>query len=193
MLVLKVTTRKPMIIGLVRHFKVAYRPASVWMTSEQFQQWVLDYDRSDLLVSNFNDNQVDWEVCICSDLWRAANTAKIIYNGTIHHTPQLREIDMRSLFQTNMKLHYYLWQAFARIAWYYAHQSQTESRKETLLRAQYIVDEIEANYTGENILVVSHGAFMKYVSLELRRRGYDGISSIKPENGRLYIFTKPSS
>ncbi|WP_018758343.1 histidine phosphatase family protein [Paenibacillus terrigena] len=176
-------------IGLVRHFKVTYRPDSKWMTSEQFNQWVDQYNKSDITPTIHSSNDLNWGVCLSSDLSRAIKTAEIMYQGNIIRTNQLREIGIRSVIQSRIKLHYSIWLFMGRVAWYFSHKSQEESRDETLLRARYVINRLET-YEETNVLVVSHGAFMKSLSKELIRRGYKGKGFIKPRNGRLYTYER---
>lgn len=177
-------------IGLVRHFKVDYQPDNRWMTSDQFNQWVERYDHSDVCVSAFLDGDLKWDVCLCSDLYRAAKTADIIYKGPVIKTAQLREIRMSWPSQSKLRLHYYVWQMIARLAWYFSHPSQEESRRESVLRARQFIDHIEETYQQSNVLIVSHGAFMKCLTQELLRRGYKGKRFVHPKNGKLYTFTR---
>ncbi|TDL49207.1 histidine phosphatase family protein [Paenibacillus dendritiformis] len=177
-------------IGLVRHFKVDYEPDNRWMTSDQFNQWVERYDLSDVCVSAFLDGDLKWDVCLCSDLYRAAKTADIIYKGPVIKTAQLREIRMSWPSQSKLRLHYYVWQMIARLAWYFSQPSQEESRRESVLRARQFIDHIEETYQQSNVLIVSHGAFMKCLTQELLRRGYKGKRFVHPKNGKLYTFTR---
>lgn len=177
-------------LGLVRHFKVDYQPDNRWMTSEQFNQWVERYDYSDICVSAFLDCDLKWDICLSSDLHRAVKTAEFIYEGPVIKTAQLREIGMSWPSQSSFKLHYYAWQILARLAWYFSYPSQEESRRGTGLRARQFIDHIEENYRESNVLIVSHGAFMRCLTQELLRRGYQGKRPYTPENGKLYTYVK---
>ncbi|BFH68461.1 MAG: histidine phosphatase family protein [Paenibacillus dendritiformis] len=177
-------------IGFVRHFKVASQPDNRWMTPEQFNQWVERYNHSDVHAGAFLDCDLKWDVCLSSDLYRAAKTAQLIYGGPVILTAQLREIGMSWPGSSQLRLHYYAWQMMARLAWYLSHPSQEESRRESVMRARQFIDHIEENYRQSNVLVVSHGAFMKCLIQELLRRGYKGKRPYKPKNGKLYTYVK---
>ncbi|GAB6988766.1 histidine phosphatase family protein [Paenibacillus pini] len=179
-----------MIIGLVRHFKVTYKPISTWMNSEEFNQWIEEYNKSGVSPPESTGHGVEWNMCLSSDLSRATVTAEMLHKGQIIKTDQLREIAMRSVTSTQIKLHYYMWLFIIRIAWLVSHKSQDETKAETILRAKQVVDQIEENDKGSNILVVSHGAFMRVLYQELIRRGYKGRGFAKPKNGKLYTFEK---
>jgi len=160
------------------------------MTSVQFNQWVEQYNKSDICTTGYCRNDLKWDVCLCSDLSRAFETAKIIYKGNITRTDQLREIGVQSVNHSKIRLHYNIWLFLGRVAWYISHKSQKETRNETLLRARGIVNRIEENYRESSVLVVRHGAFMKILIQELKRRGYEGKGFINPANGRVYNFQK---
>jgi len=176
-------------IGLVRHFKVTFKPERSWMTSEQFDQWVEDYNNSDIEPMALIGDNLNWDLCLSSDLLRASRTAELIFPGAIIKGPQLREIRIRSAFTSHIKLHYMIWLILGRIAWHFSHRSQGESRIGSLARAKQVIDRIEASGQS-HILVVTHGMFMKSLRKELIRRGYTGKTFLKPKNGKLYVLCK---
>jgi len=177
-------------IYLVRHFKVDYRPSKTWMNSNEFNQWVNIYNESELLEETEMINKTELsDFCLSSDLRRAIKTAETLHNGLITTSTLLREIDVKAVFKTRMRLHYNIWLLMGRLAWYFSHGSQSETREQTILRVRNIIDMIEARKES-NILVVSHGALMRYLAKELRKRGYRGRRFLKPENGERYIFER---
>jgi broad specificity phosphatase PhoE len=178
-------------IGLVRHFKVIHKLDRKWMTSDQFNAWVEAYNNAEIEQSDLDYGFSEWNVCISSDLSRAIQTAETIYTGPIIATNRLREIEVQSIHPLgNLKLHYHMWLLMGRLAWYLSHGSQAERRSETLERAGHIIDWIEERYHNRNVLVVSHGAFMKVLTQELSKRGYRGKGFVQPRNGAMYIFEK---
>lgn len=102
---------------------------------------------------------------------------------------ELREISMYPLFKKNMKLPFLLWAFLVRTAWLINHQSQQETKFDVEQRIHSVLDQIIQNQ-NDNILIVSHGAFMMMMSKELLRRGFKGKKITRPENGKLYIFEK---
>ncbi|EHB68487.1 MULTISPECIES: histidine phosphatase family protein [Paenibacillus] len=177
-------------IGIVRHFKVTYKPENKWMTAKQFNNWVEEYDKAEIQIANNISNDRKWDVCYCSNQSRATRTAKVIFDGEIIITDQLREIGITAVSKSKIKLHLTIWLILARIAWFLSHKSQEESKLQTLSRAKLILDEIEQKYSETNVLIVSHGAFIKTLTKELDRRGYKGKVDIKPRNGKLYTYNK---
>lgn len=178
-------------IGLVRHFKVIHKWDREWMTSDQFNAWVEAYNNAEIEQSDLDYDYSEWNVCISSDLPRAIQTAETIYPGPIIATNRLREIEVQSIHPLgNLKLHYHMWLLMGRLAWYLSHRSQAERRSETRKRAGHIIDWIEEHYRDRNVLVVSHGAFMKVLTQVLYSRSYRGKGLVQPRNGAMYIFEK---
>ena len=177
-------------IGIVRHFKVNFITNRKWMTAKQFNDWVEQYDQAEIDSTNHFTNNIIWDVCLTSDLSRATNTAEIIFEGETVVSDQLREIGIRAVINSKIKLHINIWMILGRIAWLFSHKSQAESKSQTLQRAKKILDKIEINYPHSKVLVVSHGAFMRVLFKELKRRGYIGKLKMKPKNGELYLFDR---
>ena len=77
------------------------------------------------------------------------------------------------------------------MSWIRNHPSQPEIRSLTKVRVKNILDEIIANATEEdNILIVSHAGIMYSIRKELERRGFKGDKFLKAENGKLYLYEK---
>jgi len=159
------------------------------MNSKQFIKWIETYNNSEIIPPNNIKKLVNWDICYSSDLKRAELTAKLLYNGKIVITKDLREIGLKNFMNTEIKLHYKIWLIIGRIIWYFSKNSQEETRYETISRARKFVDLIErSNYS--NILIVTHGAFMKYLNSELKQRKYKGKTGFIPKNGQLIIYKK---
>jgi Fructose-2,6-bisphosphatase len=178
-------------IGFVRHYEVMHKPVGKWMTAAQFNDWVEQYDKAELRTLKPDVGGIEWEVCFSSHLSRATRTADSIFKGKIILSEQLREIGIHAVSaRTRIKLPLSLWLILARLAWYVSHRSQEEGKVQTISRARRFIESIERDYGASNVLIVSHGAFIKVLAKELRLRGYKGKTGIIPKNGRLYAFMK---
>jgi hypothetical protein len=174
-------------IGLVRHYKVNQATPNKWMTSVEFENWIEQYDHSDVILKPSSINGADWDMCFSSDLSRAVKTSNHVYKDEIIYTELLREIKIHPFLQTNIKLHYKLWLLISRMSWNLRHKSLPDSKHKTMLRARDIVDQME-QLSVSSVLIVSHGALMWYIQKELRKRKYKGRMFIYPACGKLYVF-----
>ncbi|WP_019636556.1 histidine phosphatase family protein [Paenibacillus fonticola] len=90
------------------------------------------------------------------------------------------------------KVHLNLWLLLGRFGWLLEHRSQ-ENKQFTIERARTFLNMIEANKhkrSHNQVLIVTHGAFMKVLRHELLHRGYIGDRFSTPRNGEIYIFEK---
>lgn len=188
-----------MSLGLVRHFRVQQKPERTWLTGEQFNQWVREYETAPIQQPVPMSSLQKWDICLCSDQARAVHTASYFDAQKFIYTEQLREIGIAALqlgeFKlSRLRLPLSCWLLFARLSWTAGHPSQPESKAAVLQRAQMVIDslaaEAEAAAPEGRVLIVSHGAFMKVLDRELRRRGYKAERMFFPRNGQLYLYEK---
>lgn len=177
-------------IGLIRHFKVQLHPTSSWLTADQFLAWIEQYDQAPIQVMDTQVRAEEWEVCFSSSLSRATRTASSIIQAPIIRSELLKEIELYPIGKIRVKLHITMWLILARIAWLVSHSSQRESKRQADQRAQQFIESIENDYPDKNVLIVSHGAFIRVLAKELKRRGYRGKTNWKPKNGKLYRYTR---
>lgn len=179
-------------IGIIRHFKVnCYKKP--FMTSKEFKEWEKNYNESDVTRNDVELMEIKWNKCYSSTLIRAVETAKDVYKGEIIKTNLIRETVIDPIFESNLKLPYWFWAVSARLAWYFNHNSQEESKTSTRKKAREFVDLIEnesMNDSLENILIVTHGFFMYTLQKELKSRGFKGKIVRTPKNGTLYLYVR---
>ena len=75
------------------------------------------------------------------------------------------------------------------LLWLFSLKSQPEVKPQTILRIDKFLKQIESS-GHQNILIVSHGFFMKIFVRELLKRGFKGDLDFSPKNGKLYRFEK---
>lgn len=156
------------------------------VNSQELRTWQEEYNISEIIENELELGKIEWEKCYSSDLIRAEKTAKKAFEGEIIYLEELREIPLSPFFKRNMKLPLFLHLIFIRMAWFFSHQSQVETRKDVLERINKVLDDILAN--NENILIVGHGGIMMFMSKELKKRGFKGPLIRRPKNGILYTF-----
>ncbi|MDA3860439.1 MAG: phosphoglycerate mutase family protein [Melioribacteraceae bacterium] len=174
-------------IGLVRHFKVISPHGSKKLTSKEFDEHMSGYDIYPVKPNEINIDSNDWDICYASTLSRAQTTAQTVYSGKIISTPLIVEVPLSAFMKTSFKLHTMVWQVVGRIAWLFSFKSQKEGRPQTLLRINQFLELIEKS-GHQNILIVSHGFFMKILARELKKRNFKGELEFSPKNGKLYRF-----
>jgi broad specificity phosphatase PhoE len=177
-------------IALVRHFKVKRGyPQKAFITPAELDQWIIEYDESDIEEQRVDLGSIQWQLCYSSDMTRALKTAEGIFQGKINVSKDLREIKPFWRINKNWRLPFILYPLIGRIAWLLKLPSQGEGRDQVKGRAERIIDEV-LSQKAENILIVSHGGIMMFLKKELLKRGFRGPGFSVAEHGRLYIFEK---
>jgi broad specificity phosphatase PhoE len=177
-------------VGLVRHFKVKKKsPDKAFITQTELTQWFDEYDVSDIEDGTIDFGAIEWGTCFASDMPRAVKTAEKIYSRKIIELKELREIPAYPIFKRNIKLPFLLWAVLTRLAWLINHKSQLESISDVKKRIEDVLDEILVQ-SGQDVLIVSHGALMIYIRKALLQRGFKGPKFTTPANGKLYLFEK---
>ncbi len=176
-------------IGLVRHFKVDC-PHKVMMTSKEFREWSEKYEHARILKKKVNMSGIHWDICYCSDLERAVETAKEVYSGNIYVDKLLREVDNAPFINTDhLKLPFPIWHFCGRLAWFFKSKSQPEDIKGTRRRVRKFFRQID--WSQDNILIVSHGFLIFNFIYELFRLGFVGKEVRRVKNGILYLYEIP--
>jgi broad specificity phosphatase PhoE len=146
-----------------------------------------EYDNAEIVPGNTFIDGVDWQICFCSSLKRAVDTARHIYRREIIITDLLREVSLSPFTDREIKLPWFVWHVGARIAWARNSKSQEETRADTYERIKKIYSQI-IDSGNDNILIISHGFFMKCFAKFLIENQFKGFIDKIPRNGRLYIF-----
>ncbi len=176
-------------IGLVRHFKVDC-PHKMMMTSEEFREWSEKYEHARILKKKINMSGINWDVCYCSDLERAVETAKEVYSGNIYIDKLLREVDNAPFIHTEQfRLPFPVWHFCGRLAWFFKSKSQPEDIKGTRRRVRHFFRQID--WSKDNVLIVSHGFLIFNFIYELFRLGFMGKEVRRVKNGILYLYEIP--
>lgn len=175
-------------IGLLRHFKVTLGYPNNIVSSKELMEWQKNYDASAIEESEIDNSDIDWRRCYSSDLARARITVQKAFSGDIVFLEGLREMKIFPIAGTNTRLPLWLHIFLIRVAWYFGHKSQKESKKEVLNRINHVLDEVIKH--GEDALIVGHGGIMIFMRKELLKRGYSGPSFRRPENAKIYIYKK---
>lgn len=85
-------------------------------------------------------------------------------------TPLLNEVPKRSFKDTNVKYPKAWWTGRCRIQWFFNSKRQPETRRETVKRAEELVDLLESR--GEDAVLISHEFFLYTLKGILEERGF---------------------
>ncbi len=178
---------KKLIIGVARHLPIEHN-ALKWVSRKQFEEWCHWYDtEGPLIIRCLEEQDIQWDTCLSSDLQRAKNTALLLFNGDIETTSDLREVPF-SRVPIRITLPIIIWQLLSRLCWRFNLASLRETRKESAKRAIKVIDTVVEQYMDKNVLLVTHGFYMQLLQKELKRRGFIGDLPLHPNGGTVYIF-----
>ncbi len=171
-------------IYLLRHFKVQDKTTKK-LNSQEFDKWVDDYDNYDLDYLDIDLPKID-RVFVSSQN-RVIKTAQYLKQD-FTTLDKLVEVEAKAFISTNYKFSKSFWLIVGRLLWYFS-LSKIEKKEDTIQRAKKIVEILE-NDDSQNILIISHGLFLKILQKELKSSGYSGKIDLKPDNGVVYRFWK---
>ena len=100
---------------------------------------------------------------------------------------QIREVPLRSAFDTTIKVPLWAWNVSGRMQWFFNRKRQAESRKETIKRADDVIRILEQN--RQDCILVTHGFFMKTLVQRMKKHGYEIRGNQKLGFGNLQIVT----
>lgn len=175
-------------IGMIRHFKVDLPFNKPNYTPEQFNAQMSSYDTAPVCPKEVDMKGYKWSVCYSSDLPRAVTTARAVCQEKFIQTPLLREVPLKAFTSKNIKLPGFIWHLAGRISWRKGGISQPENFNETIKRIEELISVITTN-GDENILLVTHGFFMRVFQEYMKKKGFKGEVDFRPVNGKLYIIS----
>ena len=177
-------------IGLMRHFKVA-QLSPKYCSSTEYDKSISDYDSAAVIPKEVEIQVDDYHICFASSMKRAMDTARFVFKKEIIISDDLVEIPLRSIFKTNLKLPFKLWNIINRMGWVFNVKNVPESKRQSHERAfRFLSNLLTSNHENHNILIVSHGLFMVTLQIELSRMGFKGDDFFRAEYGRLYEFQR---
>lgn len=176
-------------IGLLRHHKVRHK-FPFFCNSTGYDREYARYENAEISHHSRMADVTDYTMCFSSDSKRAVETAGKIWQGDAGSTPLLKEVPLKSLFRTGMKIPFFTWYVMDRLAWFFNKKDHVETRKQTLKRASDFLDDLLKKHSDQHVLIVSHGFFMLTLRRQLLKMGFEGDRIIPARNGRLYRFEK---
>jgi len=172
-------------IYLLRHFRVK-DTQKAWLDGKAFDKWVDAYD--DMALEFRDIDLPSCDICLVSPQSRAIRSVEHL--GIAYQIePQLHEVEPKLFLESKIKLSKNIWLILGRLKWL-LNIGSNEKREDSYRRAQEVV-KILQKHQAQNILILSHGFFIKVLAKELHKMGFKGKMDIKPQNGKLYPFRNP--
>ncbi|MEA2027750.1 MAG: histidine phosphatase family protein [Campylobacterota bacterium] len=167
-------------IYLLRHFRVK-DTQKAWLDGKAFDAWVDAYD--DMELEYLDIELPSFDSCLVSPQNRAIRSAKHL---GIEYTiePNLHEVEPKLFWHSRWKLSKNIWLTLGRLRWL-LNMSSDETRSDTFARVHNVIKKLQES-EAHNILILSHGFFIKILARELRKEGFVGDMDIKPKNGKIY-------
>jgi len=174
-------------ITIMRHGK----PANISdkkINAKDFRQWIEQYDQSHLDdASKPSDAAIkhanECKLIVSSELNRSQESAKKIKGSQPHKADMLfREAGMPNANWRYPLVSPTILLVIFRLAWLLGYSKNSESFKETKLRASKTADLFEEYALNhEHILFVGHGVFNRLVIKDLLSKGWKGAKSASSE------------
>lgn len=160
-----------MTIILIRHEKVdmtwdkKYNSATYDLACGKYDKCPVIADRC----RHFKPHAV--KTIYISELLKTYETAhKLFGDRHFEKTSFINEVPLRSFKDTEKMYPLWLWNFMGRLQWFMQNKRQAESRKETMTRADKMIDLLEQR--GEDCYIVTHGFYMRTLLTKLKKRKY---------------------
>lgn len=170
-------------IIILRHGKVNYPPIRI-ISSSEFIDWVEAYNSNDLDMSvrptrNALDTIQYANAVICSELPRSQASALALGAKDIHVKDALfNEADLPITEGKYIRLSVRLWAIIYRLMWFGGYSNNSESLKDTRLRAQKATNKLlETAEEHKKVVFVGHGIINHLIAKELLTQGWQGPKS----------------
>ena len=111
---------------------------------------------------------------------RTYETSKLLFPDITPTVNKLfDEVPIKSFAALPFPIPTAVWFGIGRLQWFFGMNKQPEPKKATRIRVQKAVDILVAN--DEDVVLISHGLFMRFLVKEFKRRGFilEGEASYK--------------
>lgn len=159
-------------IEIIRHQKVNMEWASKYNASS-YDLACQTYDQSPIITQDTKlqiPSNYPTKIYI-SELSRTYETAYQLFGERdFIKTNLLNEVPLRSFHDFHHLLPVTLWNVMGRLQWFIGSQRQSESKRQTIKRAQKLLELLESAH--EDCCLVTHGFFMHTLLKVLKKQGY---------------------
>lgn len=170
----------------MRHGKVNFQWKK-WSTSEQFNQACEMYDKAPVFTLFPDIPQIDCQTVYISSLQRSRDTAiQLFGEKDFISTKLLDEVPLCASVPSNIKLPLMFWNVSGRLQWFFNIRSQKEIRKDTVYRAEQLIEMITEK--EKNCMIVTHGFFMHTLLRQMKKHTFQiSHTRLRYSNGEYVI------
>jgi len=161
-----------MVITIIRHAKVQFQWNSL-SNSNEYRDACISYDTSPIIhtVSKERPKLSNNQSIFISKMQRTYDTANLLFdNPQFKITPLLNEVPLSPFINTKLKLPLFLWDICGRLQWYFNCKTQSETRRQTYLRARQAINLIKKE--NRDCILITHAFFMLTLIKVLKRNGF---------------------
>lgn len=156
-------------ITVIRHGKVDISMPQR-CSSKEFDRAFYEYDRADICAIETEKRKAEGRVFV-SPLSRSRDTAMSLFDcDDFTCLDEIREVPIRSFKDTEKKYRFRTWKIAGRLQWLLGCRRQPETRRDTVKRADRVIDICEEHEQG--CILVTHRFFMLTLISRLKKRGY---------------------
>jgi hypothetical protein len=178
-------------IGIFRHFRTAHHFLGR-SDSSGYDRKYSAYENTHIIPPGQPVRLDNYACCYASPAARTMETARAVFGGDIIPCEELREVPLKAVFQTKIRLPVGLWHFINRTAWIFDSRKLPETRTQSKKRAAEFLDKLLSHHgpgkKNGDILLVTHGFFIVVLQRQLVKRGFKGKISYHPRHGALYEF-----
>lgn len=161
-----------MVITIIRHAKVQFQWNSIY-NSNEYRDACISYETSPIIhtITKERPKLSNDQSIFTSRMQRTYDTANLLFdNPQFKMTPLLNEVPLSPFIDTKLKLPLFLWNICGRLQWYINRKTQSETRRQTYLRARHIVKLIKKE--DQDCILITHAFFMLTLIKVLKRNGF---------------------
>ena len=164
-------------IILLRHSKVDIKNKNIY--ANELKNYIKEYNCSNIILQSNNKIATTYQennILICSNLKRSIQTVNNVFNKKANYINELfNEAELPYPNNKLLKLPVSLWLIIFRILWFFGYSKNSQSYKETKIRAKksaQLLIKISKEH-NKDIVLIGHGIMNRLIKNELKEENYN--------------------
>lgn len=161
-----------------------------------FGTWIKLYNNSNIISEFSSKNKIKQlfdksDIIICSNLKRSSDSVKIFEKPIYLKDAIFNEAQLPFTSWAFLKLNPKIWLVIFRVLWLFGYSQNSESFKESKLRAKNATCRlIDLAKEHKNIVLVGHGIMNTLIEKELKKQKWESTKKLENQNWSYGIFKK---